>query len=71
MVTRIVDFPTVGIKVLVIGPKTPEWVSDILKYLNTNELPSDKGEARNVRNRATSFMVIDEVLYEKGSLNHF
>lgn len=38
----------------------------IRKYLDTNELPTDKEEALNVKNRAACFMVIDGVLYKRG-----
>lgn len=66
MVTRTLDFPAIGIKVLVIGLETPGLVSDIMKYLDTNELLSEKGEAWKVNNRAAHFMIIDGVLYKKG-----
>lgn len=64
-VTWIVDFPTTRIEVSAICPEAPEWTSDVMKYLNTNELLSDGEEARKVRNRVPHFTVIEGVLYKK------
>ncbi|KAF5475986.1 hypothetical protein F2P56_007737 [Juglans regia] len=37
-----------------------------MKYLNTNELPSDGEEARKIKNRTAHFMVVEGVLYKRG-----
>ncbi|XP_040996255.1 uncharacterized protein LOC121242478 [Juglans microcarpa x Juglans regia] len=61
-----VNFPSIEAEVSIVWPREPKMALDMIKYLDTNEVPSDKGEARKVRNRATCFMLIDGVLYRRG-----
>lgn len=40
--------------------------SDIIKYLDTNELPINKWEAKKVKNRVARFTLIYRVLCRQG-----
>lgn len=46
-----VEMLAIGITVSEVGPRPPKWVIDILKYLDANELPEDKLEAKKIKNR--------------------
>lgn len=64
---RIIEIPTIGLEVCVIGVNDPEWASDINKYLDTGELPKGKKEARKTRGSAVRFIKVDRVLYKSCS----
>lgn len=46
--------------------KEPEWAKEIVKYLNTGELPDKKDEGRKVKERAARFIRVEGVLYKQG-----
>ncbi|XP_075633387.1 uncharacterized protein LOC142605844 [Castanea sativa] len=43
------------------------WMSPIIVYLKHERLLEDKDEARKLRVRTTKYVLIDEVLYKRGS----
>ncbi|XP_059638536.1 uncharacterized protein LOC132280798 [Cornus florida] len=43
-----------------------EWAEPIIRYIENEELPQDRMEARKIRMRAAKYSLIDEVLYKKG-----
>lgn len=45
----------------------PEWASEVVRYLDEKKLPDTKEEARRVRRKAERFLLIDGVLYKRGS----
>lgn len=47
---------------------TLEWVGDIVRYSVVGELLTTKEEAKKVKNKATRFTMIDDMLYRWGSL---
>ncbi|XP_040995989.1 uncharacterized protein LOC121242153 [Juglans microcarpa x Juglans regia] len=55
-----------GIEVVKVKPGVPEWVLGIIKYIDANEVPNDKCEARNIRNKAAHYTLVKGVLYRRG-----
>ena len=45
------------------------WMTPIVVYLKDGRLLENKDEARKLRIRAAKYVLIDEVLYKRGSLN--
>lgn len=64
-VVKTIEVPTVGIEVMMIQPKIPDWAADIIKYLETDEMPEDRQEARKIRNRGARYTMIEGVLYQQ------
>lgn len=62
-VIKIVELPAAGIEVLTIQPRVPNWVANIVKYLETGVTSEDKQEARKIKNRAARYTMIEGVLY--------
>ncbi|XP_041011349.1 uncharacterized protein LOC121255135 [Juglans microcarpa x Juglans regia] len=48
------------------GTGAPEWALDIVKYIDANEVPNDRCEARKIRNKASSYTLVEGVLYRRG-----
>lgn len=63
---RIVEVPAIGVEVMEVKPKTPEWALDIIKYVDANELLDNRWEARKIRNRISRYTLLDGVLYKRG-----
>lgn len=63
---QVIEVPTIGTEVGVIGSCVPEWANGVIKYLDKGKLPEDKEEARRIRRSAARFMRIDEILYKRG-----
>lgn len=63
---KVIEVPTIVEKVGVLGSSIPEWSGDVVKYLDIDELPEGKEEARRIRRRAARYMLIDGVLYKIG-----
>ena len=42
------------------------WTTPILSYLKDGQLPSDSDEARKIKKRATTFTVLNDILYKRG-----
>lgn len=59
-----VDTSDIGKEVLEVKKSIPEWVDDIIKYLETKNFPTSREEVRKVRSRATQFTMIDGTLYK-------
>lgn len=55
-----------GIEATEIGPGVPEWASNILKYLDANEVPGDRWVAKKIRNQVARYTMVDGVLYRRG-----
>lgn len=62
-VVRIVEVPSMGIEVMEVKPGALELALDIIKYLDDNEVPNDKLEARKNGNRATRYPIVDGILF--------
>ncbi|XP_059669890.1 uncharacterized protein LOC132315551 [Cornus florida] len=43
-----------------------EWAEPIIRYIENEELPQDRMEARKIRMRAAKYSLVDGVLYKKG-----
>ncbi|XP_042980030.1 uncharacterized protein LOC122310215 [Carya illinoinensis] len=63
---RVIEIPTMGIEVGVLGSSTPDWASSIVEYLDGRKLLEAKEEARNIKKRAARFLLIDGILYKRG-----
>lgn len=50
--TKILETPSIGLKVSEIRLGAPKWALDLMKYLTTSELPNERLEARKVKNKA-------------------
>lgn len=44
----------------------PEWALDVIKYLQDEELPSEKIQSHKVRLQSARYMMVDGVLYRRG-----
>lgn len=66
MVSKVVETPTIGFEVSEVRAEMPEWAQPITKFLATGELPTEKEEARNVRNKVARFTLLIETLYKQG-----
>lgn len=55
---KTMDAPTVGAKISEVRPGAPEWATEIIRYLDANNLPVEKWEERNT--------LVDGVLYRWG-----
>ena len=42
------------------------WMTPILSFLQDRHIPQDPGEARKIKNRATRFTILNDVLYKRG-----
>ena len=42
------------------------WMTPIIKYLEDETLPSDKNEAKMLRRQAARFLLLEEILYQRG-----
>lgn len=58
----VIEVPTIGPEVCIIGGNDLEWANDIIKYLDTGELPKGKEEVRRIRRKAARFVKVGEVL---------
>lgn len=67
-IIRIFDVPVVRVKVSEIRLGAPEWVPEVIKYLDTGDLPNEKWEARKVKSRVACFALIDGILYRRDFL---
>jgi len=47
-------------------PNEPEWATEIIQFLRNGLLPQDKAVAWKVKNQATRFCFLREVLYKRG-----
>lgn len=54
----------VRIEVAEVKQGEPEWAEDMVKHLNTRELPAKKKEVRKIKRRVAQFTKIDRVLYK-------
>jgi hypothetical protein len=45
-------------------PRTEDWRSKYLAWIDRGELPSDRTEARHIARKAKSFSVVDDELYK-------
>lgn len=51
------EIPAIGLELLEIWVEVPEWVHETIKFLTTKELPSEKEEARKVKNKSVQFSI--------------
>lgn len=64
--TRNVEVPSIGIKVMEVKPRALEWALDIIKYIDANDLPDNRSKDRKIRNRVDRCTLLDGVLYKRG-----
>ncbi|GKU91005.1 hypothetical protein SLEP1_g4936 [Rubroshorea leprosula] len=48
-------------------PSTPSWITPLISYLQSGELPEDQSVAKLVRRRAAHFTLIDNQLYKRAA----
>ncbi|KAF5477139.1 hypothetical protein F2P56_003811 [Juglans regia] len=65
MADRMLETPAIGIEVSKVKSRPPEWRLDVIKYLDTGELPDEKWEVRKVKNKATYFTLIWGVIHSR------
>lgn len=64
MITKTLETPTIRLEVLEVGARILEWAREITKSLNTGEMPSEKENARNVKNKVAQFTLLNGTLYK-------
>lgn len=68
---RTVEIPTVGIEVVKVKSRAPEWALNIIKYIDTNEVPAYRWKAKKIRNRAAHCTKVKRLLYRRGYFTPF
>ncbi|KAF5476454.1 hypothetical protein F2P56_008167 [Juglans regia] len=66
VVISIVGMSVIGDEISEVRPMAPKWATDIIKYLDTNELPDDKWQARKIKNKVDRFILTNGTLYKRG-----
>src|SRR3954466_3275008 len=56
------DMPSV----LVVEPQAPTWAQQIVRFLQTGELPEEQEEAERVARQSCMYQFIDDALYRRG-----
>src|SRR3954462_11523237 len=52
--------------VLVVGPQAPTWAQQIIRFLQTGELPEEQEEAERVAQQSSMYQFVDSALYRRG-----
>lgn len=68
---RTVEVPTVGVEVMIIQPRTPDWAASTIRYLEIGKVPEDRQKQRKVKNIAACYTMIEGLLYRQGHLAPF
>ena len=51
--------------VLVVEPQAPTWAQQIVRFLQTGELPEEQEEAEKVARQSSMYQFVDDILYRK------
>lgn len=62
---RVVDTQAIGEKTLHIRENMPRWADNIVKYLETGNLPPSEEEVRKIKSRVATFAMVDGILYRR------
>ncbi|GLT99508.1 hypothetical protein SLE2022_169450 [Rubroshorea leprosula] len=60
------DF-TIECQLLSTDPSAPSWITPLMNYLQSGELPEDQPAAKVVKRRAAHFTVLDNQLYKRAA----
>ena len=52
--------------VLVVEPQAPAWTQQIVRFLQTGELPEEQEEAERVARQSSMYQFVDKTLYKIG-----